>query len=131
MGAKPYGVIYRITNTVNGKVYIGQTKNKLTDRWREHQLRCVCRRLHYAIRKYGPQAFAIEQFATASSAEELHELEAHSIFTLQSHLPQFGYNLMLGVRRPSTTKRHAPACRSRTSGDGQTRRFARGTPLPS
>ena len=31
----PYGYIYRATNRVNGKIYIGQT---ITATWKEHQV---------------------------------------------------------------------------------------------
>src|SRR5205807_1691468 len=44
------------------------------------------------------------QVAEASSAEELHTLEAYWIFTLQSHLPQFGYNLTFGGSAPTNNE---------------------------
>ena len=34
---KPYGIIYKITNKVNGKCYIGQTTKSLSDRWSKHK----------------------------------------------------------------------------------------------
>ena len=30
------GLIYKITNQINGKIYIGQTIGTLSKRWREH-----------------------------------------------------------------------------------------------
>jgi predicted GIY-YIG superfamily endonuclease len=30
------GLIYKITNQINGKIYIGQTISTLSKRWREH-----------------------------------------------------------------------------------------------
>src|SRR5947209_14486093 len=96
MSAKPYGIIYRITNLVNQKIYIGQTTRRLTHRWQQHCCETKCSKVTRAIRKYGPAAFRIEQIAQAESLERLNELEAYWIFTLQSHLPQFGYNLRLG-----------------------------------
>ena len=35
--SKPFGVVYLITNTVNGKVYVGQTINGLSKRWKGHK----------------------------------------------------------------------------------------------
>jgi len=32
-----FGVIYKITNTVNGKVYIGQTVSTISHRWNQHK----------------------------------------------------------------------------------------------
>ena len=34
---KVYGRIYKITNTVNGKVYIGQAIKSLEEVWNEHK----------------------------------------------------------------------------------------------
>ena len=31
------GYIYKITNNINNKVYIGQTKNSVNRRWTEHK----------------------------------------------------------------------------------------------
>lgn len=33
------GYIYKITNSVNNKMYIGQTKTNLTRRWTAHKAR--------------------------------------------------------------------------------------------
>ena len=54
---KPYGIIYKITNKVNGKVYIGQTTKSLKKRWTEHVYTNPTRKylLHKAIQKYGYQ----------------------------------------------------------------------------
>ena len=49
-------IVYRITNKINGKSYIGQTVRTLDQRWRSH-LSSVNQgskfRFHSAIRKYG------------------------------------------------------------------------------
>lgn len=53
--------IYKITNTVNNKKYIGQSIN-IIDRWREHRQRANngTEYLYQAIRKYGIQNFVFE-----------------------------------------------------------------------
>ena len=57
------GWIYKITNKINNKVYIGQTINSLEKRFKQHLSEAKqgknCR-LHSAIRKYGIDAFVIE-----------------------------------------------------------------------
>lgn len=60
------GVIYKVTNMVNGKIYIGQTINPKT-RWRDHvrnayfnygeEYNTIFKR---AIRKYGHEAFSFD-----------------------------------------------------------------------
>lgn len=52
------GYIYKITNKINGKVYIGKTTKTVQERWKEHLResrteRSENRPLYRAIRKYG------------------------------------------------------------------------------
>ena len=55
--------IYLVTNLVNGKQYIGQTKQGHADgRWKEHN---IIREdyntiFHNAIKKYGTENFSVE-----------------------------------------------------------------------
>lgn len=63
--------IYKITNKINGKVYIGKTLNSIQKRWREHLIdskkrRCEKRPLYSAINKYGEENFEIEQIEECS-----------------------------------------------------------------
>lgn len=60
----PY--IYKITNEVNGKVYIGKTVLTIQKRWSQHCSDCCKeekskRPLYSAMRKYGIENFHIEQ----------------------------------------------------------------------
>lgn len=75
-------IIYRLTNTVNGKVYIGKTEGTLSSRINGH-LRAVKEGsrtvLHQAIRKHGLQSFKQEVICSARTAEHLSELERHFI----------------------------------------------------
>ena len=55
--------IYKITNTINDKIYVGKTHNSLEKRWQEHlrdSVRFFNRPLYSAMRKYGTHCFKIE-----------------------------------------------------------------------
>ena len=71
--------IYKITNRINGKVYIGQTVQKNPKmRWYDH---CAAARnneqqhLYQSMRKYGVDAFSWEVIDKADSLEKLNQLE--------------------------------------------------------
>nr|DAO69194.1 MAG TPA: intron associated endonuclease [Caudoviricetes sp.] len=67
--------IYKITNSCNGKIYIGQTIKTVKQRWERHKYDSLNNRIdtHFsrAIRKYGSNSFLVEQIDTAKSKEEL------------------------------------------------------------
>ena len=54
------GFIYKITNTTNGKSYIGQTIQKPKKRFNSHFSQSNCPAIHNAIQKYGRDAFTVE-----------------------------------------------------------------------
>lgn len=90
------GIIYRITNTRNGKVYIGQTTHTLRDRWRLHCAKnSTCSLLKQAIQEYGKDAFVMEQVDTAESRDELNQKEMAWIERENSIHPS-GYNVDKG-----------------------------------
>ena len=95
----PYGCIYEVTNTVNNKIYIGQTTKTVARRWQQHLSAAKTTKetnaLHNAIRKYGPDKFTIELVTTASSREELDRLEQTYISGFNTLSPH-GYNLKNG-----------------------------------
>lgn len=53
--------IYKITNTINEKIYVGKSKNPKV-RWRQHKSHSKKRntKLYYAMRKYGIENFIFE-----------------------------------------------------------------------
>ena len=71
--------IYKITNKVNNKMYIGQSAYSIQKRFKRHINDALSNRLDThlcrAIRKYGPENFCIEEIDTASSQEELNQKE--------------------------------------------------------
>lgn len=91
-------IIYKITNDINNKVYVGQTRRSLRTRWKGH-LKDAERgsnyAIHCAIRKYGAEHFHIEQIDIAASLYELDCKEDYWITTLNTLAPN-GYNLKQG-----------------------------------
>lgn len=89
--------IYKITNLINGKVYIGQTYRTLAKRWSEHRKpRSCCSYLRHAIEKYGPESFQLEQLASCVSKVNADFVEQLLIAEYRSTDAEHGYNLTLG-----------------------------------
>jgi len=108
---KVVGQIYKMTNTTNGKVYIGQTRSHRLNhnkyrpfgylgRFKDHiheafsskkkQSKC----LNSAIRKYSQDSFTCELIHTCD-VDDLNEQEEQSIIEYNSKYPN-GYNLTNG-----------------------------------
>ena len=90
-------VIYKITNKINGKAYIGQTIQDVEKRWRRHCSNCENKSaISKAIKKYGKDNFTFEVIEeNIDNIELLNSLEVHYISVLNTMYPS-GYNLMLG-----------------------------------
>ena len=82
--------IYKITNLVNEKVYIGQAQD-IEKRWREHKCSSKSNNqiLYRAIRKYGLENFSFE-ILEECKAEQLNEKENYWIKYFNSQ--NEGYN---------------------------------------
>lgn len=93
----PY--IYKITNKINDRMYIGKTVRTIEERWKEH-LRDINRRsfekrpLYDAMNKYGPENFHIEQIEEVQDVNELNNRECFWIETLGTF--KNGYNATKG-----------------------------------
>lgn len=101
-----YGRIYIIKNTVNDKVYVGQTKVSLKLRFQNH-LSAARNGKDYiigkAIRKYGENKFYIELLEECT-IEELNEREKYWIAFFNSTDNRSGYNISTGGNVIRTTK---------------------------
>lgn len=93
-----YGRIYLIRNTINNKVYVGQTHVSIKLRFQNH-LSAARRGKDYvlgkAIRKYGEDKFKIELLEECF-IEELNEREKYWISCFNSTDNRFGYNMSIG-----------------------------------
>lgn len=89
-------LIYKHTNKINGKVYIGQTCQRARIRWQygdgyRHNLH-----FYAAIKKYGWNNFEHEILYTSLTKEEADELEIQLIAKYKATNSQFGYNSLTG-----------------------------------
>ena len=90
-------LIYKITNKLNGKVYIGQTIKTLDHRKKGHIQATkdgVNHHLYNAMNKYGIENFVFEEICKASTKSELNYLEAKYILEYDS--VRNGYNMGYG-----------------------------------
>ena len=93
------GYIYKITNKINEKVYIGLTTLTVNDRWKGHldsARRNNQKPLYCAIRKYGIENFKIEEIDRTEDFAKLGELERKYIEQYKSYDKHYGYNLTRG-----------------------------------
>lgn len=90
-------LIYKITNKLNGKVYIGQTTKSLEFRKAGH-IQCAKRNINHhlynAMNKYGIENFEFEEICKANSKSELNYLEVKYILEYDS--VRNGYNMGYG-----------------------------------
>lgn len=89
--------VYKATNKINDKVYIGITKRDIEVRIYEHEkamTRHPKRKFYKALNKYGFTSFVWEILKVCSSEEELKESEM--FFIEQYDSVENGYNLSLG-----------------------------------
>lgn len=92
-----YGIVYKTTNLINNKIYIGQTITK-----RNYYIGSGDK-IIYAILKYGKQNFVKEVLEEGFSQEHLNERERFWIKKLKSQDSEIGYNIEDGgSNRPFT-----------------------------
>lgn len=99
--------LYRITNKINGKIYIGQAAD-LSKRWSDHRravrLNKPTQAIHYAMIKYGLDNFEFEIIASCTTQDDANFTETQLVEQYQSHVStDKGYNVTLGgMNAPKT-----------------------------
>lgn len=94
--------IYKATNKINGKIYIGKTSNFKVRKW-QHE-RCYEKEdcvFHRAIQKYGKENFEWEIIDEALGLENVYGLEKKYIKKYNSHIKENGYNMTKGGAAPN------------------------------
>lgn len=95
------GFIYIIRNTINNKVYIGQTKTSVNQRWKEHlrHAKNGDQIINRAMNKYGIDKFYIETLEICDIAI-IDEREIYYIDLFDSTDKSKGYNVSIGGNTP-------------------------------
>lgn len=86
--------IYKITNNINGKVYIGKSVD-IKERWRQERYKQPNKYFANAVKKYGLENFSFEVLEECSK-EELDEKEKKYIEKYNSTDINIGYNITSG-----------------------------------
>lgn len=100
-------IIYKATNLINGKIYIGQTTQTLEKRKKQHKnsikyAKSKCRVFARALKKYGVENFSWSIVDIANSIEELNAKESYWIQKLDTIVDHGkGYNLNTGGSNPN------------------------------
>jgi len=95
---KTMAFVYKITNTITNKCYIGWTGNSVEKRWAEHKVAAFKntdnRKFYNALRKYDIQFWSVETLIETSSKEEAKIKEIELIEYFDSY--NKGYNATKG-----------------------------------
>jgi group I intron endonuclease len=101
--------VYKITNLVNGKIYIGKTSD-VNARWKKHikiaenKEEKAYQYIHRSINKYGAENFSIEKIEDNLTEPESFDREIFWIKILDSKNPDVGMNLTDGGEGTSGLK---------------------------
>ena len=91
-------IVYKITNKVNGMLYIGMTTKSIDCRWKMHLNWAKSMKpykIHEALNAFGKDSFIIEQIDSTEDFKKLKELEKKHIKFYNCIYPN-GYNLTAG-----------------------------------
>ena len=91
-------IIYKLTNIINNKVYIGMTSKTLLERFYGHikSSNNPKFRIHKAIHKHGAENFIVEELERTPTQEEANKREIFWISFFNSTDYLFGYNMSKG-----------------------------------
>jgi group I intron endonuclease len=91
---KRWGSVYLVRNGVTGRHYVGQTTQKIRDRWQAHcDNKAYC--LGRAIKRHGKESFDVSEIYVSSCREDLDAAEIGFIIEYDCVAPK-GYNLRDG-----------------------------------
>jgi group I intron endonuclease len=92
--------IYQVTNSINGKSYVGFTIDSMETRWTKHKStasKCAKTYFHKAIKKYGSENFVLSILKQGEDHEwGLKVEEPYHIGIYKTNDPLWGYNLTEG-----------------------------------
>lgn len=98
--------VYKYTNIINGKIYIGQTMDTLEMRAGANGYKYrKCPHFYNAIKKYGWENFISEILADNLTREQANELEIEYIEKFNSQNPEVGYNISDGGNTNSVLRK--------------------------
>lgn len=116
-------IIYKITNLINNKLYVGKTEQTLRKRWLEHVQEArrykKCGNLFYKTRfypamvKYGFNNFKIELVEQVAENDNIDDREKYWISKLQTQNPDIGYNIADGGMGGALFKGHKHSAQSK------------------
>ena len=86
--------IYLITNQVNGKQYVGKTKQDIHERLKQHKWSNYDTLLHLAIKEHGIENFTVELLEVVADKESIQKEKEYTI-AYNTLFPN-GYNQMIG-----------------------------------
>lgn len=90
-------IIYKHTNLINGKVYIGETIQDVKDRWKNGKAYKSCTHFNNAIEKYGWDNFSHEILEKGFGLDkDIGEREQYWINYYDACNPDKGYNITSG-----------------------------------
>lgn len=93
---KIYGIIYKITNKLDGKIYVGKTTQTLSERLSGHMSKYTnCNYIGASLRKHGVDNFIVEEIYFSSNKEDLSTKEKMFITQFNCLVPN-GYNILFG-----------------------------------
>lgn len=95
------GFIYIIRNTINNKVYIGQTRVSIELRWKEHlrHAKTGDQVINRAMNKYGVDKFYIETLEICD-LDVIDQREIYYIELYDATNKSLGYNVSIGGNTP-------------------------------
>lgn len=93
-----YGFIYKTTNIINGKIYIGQRVYSVHTYQNDYYLGSGTI-LKQAIKKYGRENFIREILVECETLDEMNTMEEYYIKLFNSNNREIGYNIFIGGKQ--------------------------------